>query len=381
MKMPRFLRLLPAVVIAGTAVLALKGVDIARASQGGADAAAYADQDSTALAPIDHDARPAKDYAADDTTLASAAEVDVLTRMTQRREELDARERALTMRENLLHASEGRVDQKIAALTTLQTQIQALLQQRDAKQDAQIASLVKTYSTMKARDAAGIFNTLDDEVLVPIAKSMKSDVLGPILAAMKPDVAQKLTVKLAALLKLPETPPEVCPVTAAAPAAGTSADATTPPAAVTPPVQTALANPPVTLTPPPAVIPPAPAPAASMPPPAATPPAHAPPATPPVQTAAAATPPKSPHHAPAHHNPPPKSANQAAATPPKPANTTPAIPPVATPPAAIPPAASAPAAPPSSTPAGTPPKPTNQAATTTPPAPAATTAAPAPSHT
>ena len=108
------------------------------------------------------------------------------------------------MRENILDAGEGRVDQKIAALKQLQTQIQALLAQRDAKQDKQIASLVKTYSAMKPKDAARIFDTLADDVLIPVAKDMKSDVLAPVLAAMNPDAAQKLTVKLAALLKLPE---------------------------------------------------------------------------------------------------------------------------------------------------------------------------------
>ncbi|MEJ0044229.1 MAG: hypothetical protein WDM81_19325 [Rhizomicrobium sp.] len=94
--------------------------------------------------------------------------------LTRRRAELDARERALNMRENVLNAGEGRVDQKIAALKDLQTQIQGLLAQRDARQDAQIAALVKTYSAMKPKDAARIFNVLSDDVLLPVAKGMKS---------------------------------------------------------------------------------------------------------------------------------------------------------------------------------------------------------------
>ncbi len=40
---------------------------------------------------------------------------------------------------------------------------------------------------------------------------MKSDVLAPVLAAMDSDAAKKLTEKLAALLKLPETPSGICP--------------------------------------------------------------------------------------------------------------------------------------------------------------------------
>ena len=39
----------------------------------------------------------------------------------------------------------------------------------------------------------------------PVAQGMKSDVLGQILAKMNPDAAQKLTVKLANKLALPQT--------------------------------------------------------------------------------------------------------------------------------------------------------------------------------
>ncbi|HEY0104663.1 MAG TPA: hypothetical protein VGB91_01170 [Rhizomicrobium sp.] len=148
MNLKRYVRLLPAVVVLGTALLAIKGVDIARAAQ--AAAAVDPDQpDNSGLAPADPGTRPAPDFAEDQTASSSAAEVDVMSSLARRRAELDGRERGLNMRENLLAAGEGRVDQKIAALKQLQGQMQALLAQRDAKQDAQIASLVKTYSTMK----------------------------------------------------------------------------------------------------------------------------------------------------------------------------------------------------------------------------------------
>jgi len=314
----RYLRLLPAVVIVGTGLLVLKGVDIARAAQS-ATTSDPDQADNSGLAPTAALARTGPDYADDETTLASPAEADVQSSLAHRRAELDARERALNMRENVLNAGEGRVDQKIAALKDLQSQIQTLLTQRDAQQDAQIASLVKTYSTMKSKDAARIFDSLSDDVLIPVAKGMKSDVLAPILAAMNPDAAQKLTIKLAALLKLPEaTPAAICP------APTTTADATPPATPGAPPLQTAA------LTPPPPVVTPAPPAAAPTPMPAPAP--HKP----------------APHHV---------------ATPAKPvtANATPPAKPAATPPA--------------TTPAATTPKPT--AAATTPPAPAPAAATPA----
>src|SRR6201999_1806400 len=97
-----------------------------------------------------------------------------------------------------------------------------LVAQRDDAQKAQIDSLVKAYSTMKAKDAARIFDNLPDSVLVPVAQKMKSDVLALVLANMNSESAKSLTVKLADRLTLPQTndvapapPPAAAPAAAA----------------------------------------------------------------------------------------------------------------------------------------------------------------------
>jgi flagellar motility protein MotE (MotC chaperone) len=192
----RHLRLIPAVLIAGTGLLVLKGFGLVH----GANA------ETKPAVQIASAAESApRDFAGDDGETASAAEVDVLTSLSKRRAELDARARDQAMRENVLAATEKRVDAKIAALKQLQAQMTTLLGQRDAAQEKQVASLVKTYSSMKPKDAARIFDGLSDDVLVPVAQAMKSDALAPVLAAMNPTSAQKLTVKLASRLTLPET--------------------------------------------------------------------------------------------------------------------------------------------------------------------------------
>jgi flagellar motility protein MotE (MotC chaperone) len=58
--------------------------------------------------------------------------------------------------------------------------------------------LVKTYETMKPKDAARIFDTLEMEVLIEVAQRMKEAKLAPVLAAMDPAKAQSVTVELAA---------------------------------------------------------------------------------------------------------------------------------------------------------------------------------------
>ncbi len=198
----RHIRLLPAVIAVSAVLLGLKGEGLVRAAWAQEQSSATTTADAAVLS---QDTAPLpKDVADTDSEGTSAAEVDVLTSLAKRRAALDARAADLKMRADVIAAAETRVDGKITTLKQLQDQITQLLAQRDAEQEKQITSLVKTYSTMRPTDAARIFNSLSDDVLIPVAQEMKSDALAPILAAMNPDAAQKLTVKLANRLALPE---------------------------------------------------------------------------------------------------------------------------------------------------------------------------------
>ena len=194
------IRLLPTVLLAGTVLLGLKGFGLVHEAR-----AQDKPQQVASAVPADDGIRQPKDIADDDSQVASAAEVDVLSSLAKRRAELDTRTHELDMRQNVLSATEKRVDDKIAALKQMQAQITALLGQRDAAQEKQVASLVKTYSAMKPKDAARIFNGLNEDVLIPVAQDMKSDALAPILANMNAEAAQKLTVRLASRLAVPQT--------------------------------------------------------------------------------------------------------------------------------------------------------------------------------
>ena len=209
----KHIRLLPAVIAVSAVLLGLKGEGLVRQAWAQEQAAPPTD-----VAALAQDTAPLPKDAADDGESSSSAEVDVLTALAKRRVALDSREADISARADLLAAAESRVDGKIASLKQLQDKIAELLGQRDVEQEKQLASLVKTYSAMKPKDAARIFDNLADEVLVPVAQAMKSDVLAPVLAAMTPDAAQKLTLKLASRLKLPElAAPALAFVAAAAP--------------------------------------------------------------------------------------------------------------------------------------------------------------------
>ena len=221
----RYLRLLPGVVLACGGLMVLNASGLIH------DAFALDAQPAQADAMTPAAKAVNQDFAGDDAQIGSASEVDVLTSLSKRRAALDAREAEVQSQSAILTATEARVDSKIAQLKALQTQIAALLVQRDAAQEKQVAALMKTYSAMKPKDAARIFDSLDESVLLPVAQELKSDTLAPILAAMDPAAAQKLTMKLADKLALPDMAPALAAAApapaapAAAPAAASAAPA------------------------------------------------------------------------------------------------------------------------------------------------------------
>jgi len=227
---PRYFRLLPCVVVLGAAVLAFKTTDLVHG--------AYAQTSERVAAALTRDPVPSnKDYAGtDDDQGTSASAVDVTNSLSKRRRELDAREAQLSTQANMIAAAEARVDAKINQLKQLQAQINTLVGQRDEAQKTQIANLTKAYSTMKAKDAARIFDNLPDSVLVPVAHELKSDVLAQILANMNAENAKSLTVKLADRLTLPQSmdkPADPAPATTPGPQAA-AAPAKTPAASEKP---------------------------------------------------------------------------------------------------------------------------------------------------
>jgi flagellar motility protein MotE (MotC chaperone) len=143
-------------------------------------------------------------------------EAEVLQNLGQRRVALDARERDLALREQLMGATEKRVSEHLAELRSLEAKLGAMLAERDAAEEAQLASLVKTYENMKAADAAKIFNKLDRQVMLSLAQRMKPAKISGIMAAMDAARAQDLTVMLALRLHLPK-PQVSSPAAASAP--------------------------------------------------------------------------------------------------------------------------------------------------------------------
>lgn len=135
---------------------------------------------------------------------ASVEERRLLERLRARREVLDMREASLDTREELLRAAEIRIDEKILALTAQE----AAIDQREAvlreQNDADLEGIISAYERMKPRDAARVFDILDDELLVSVANGMRSQSLAGVLAQMSADRARTLTTLLAERRSVPQ---------------------------------------------------------------------------------------------------------------------------------------------------------------------------------
>ena len=209
--------LLPFVMVAAVALFGLKLAEVwtgETAAIGVAIKPAVAQQQQPSAAkPAD----AAKPDAAKDAKLEEAdtkptppvtfgqTEVEMLQSLAARRVELEARMRELDLRENLLKAAEDRLEKKVAELKKIEATINGLLKKHDEEQETKLKRLIKVYETMKPKEAAPIFNSLDMPLLLDIAERMKEAKIAPIVALMEIDKAKELSTKLATRRKLPTT--------------------------------------------------------------------------------------------------------------------------------------------------------------------------------
>lgn len=135
----------------------------------------------------------------------SATSERLLEQLAARKEELDAREAELDTRESVIEVAELRLDASIKALQEEKQALALAADNRARAQSGEIGRLSDAYEKMKARDAARVFEVLDEDILIPVAAGMRTLSLAAVLAEMAPEKAKSLTIALAN--RDAETPP------------------------------------------------------------------------------------------------------------------------------------------------------------------------------
>lgn len=183
---PQKVRVAPVLLVALLALGALKAAGL-YVNVAGAAAQTPAQQSQPAAA----ERATASDRIADHLAERSAA--------------LDARAAELDTREKVLAAAEARIDTAAKALETEKQAIALANTGRARLRDDELSALSSAYERMKARDAARIFEILDDDILLPVASGMRTQALAGVLAEMSAERAKALTIALANRESAPAT--------------------------------------------------------------------------------------------------------------------------------------------------------------------------------
>lgn len=214
-KLLRGLRLLPVLVVASVLLLTVRiGELTTGVGLGGA---------TVALAESKEDSKEESDHAPDENAIEKSGdddhasdasstdvedefnlvtdftegELELLQKLSARRDALVVREGELESRTRLLDAAESRLEAQIVELQGLRKTIEGLVRKYDDQEQAEIESVVKIYETMKPKDAARILGELEMATLLGIMERMNTRKTAPILAAMPPKRARAVTTELA----------------------------------------------------------------------------------------------------------------------------------------------------------------------------------------
>lgn len=211
------LRLLPIVVFAGSALLVLKLLGFFLGDTYPIGAVRVADAQHSETANTGREALSDADVAlkssgvrkiqmAQATTgvkesgvpTNSVSELAVLNSLGNRRDVLNQREHDLELREQVLAAAEARLNKRFQELKALEAKIDSEAERREKQASEEILDLVKIYESMKAKNAARIFNRLDLEIMLKVVKQMQPRKMADVLSEMDPEMAEQLTIALAA---------------------------------------------------------------------------------------------------------------------------------------------------------------------------------------
>ncbi len=130
---------------------------------------------------------------------ARGSQARILERLGERHKELDERETSLDLREDLMIAAEVKLEERFADFQTKKAILEALEERRNAAKNEQLQNLVSAYERMKPREAARIFEVLEDDLLVSVATDMRTQALSGVLAEMTSERARELTRLMANL--------------------------------------------------------------------------------------------------------------------------------------------------------------------------------------
>ncbi|MDE2376730.1 flagellar protein FlbB [Bradyrhizobium sp.] len=127
----------------------------------------------------------------------SPSERAILERLQSRRQELEARQREIDIRESLLKATEKRIDSKVEEMKAAESRMSSSAAEQKQAEAQRLKGLVTMYESMKPKDAARVFDRLEMGVLIEIATQIAPRKMSDIMGLMQSEAAERLTVEMA----------------------------------------------------------------------------------------------------------------------------------------------------------------------------------------
>lgn len=150
--------------------------------------------------PLGHNQAIAEDKVKDKQAIA-LDDLKLFEELENKRRELAAREEELRKKEEELLILKKDIENKLAKLSQLQTELQGQLQKNveaaKQSQETRLKHLVGAYSAMKPDKAASLIQKLNDDVALQILSAMKSKDVGAILSFVETEKAARLSQRLA----------------------------------------------------------------------------------------------------------------------------------------------------------------------------------------
>ena len=148
------------------------------------------------LKTVLNNGRNSKDQAENPSNAITNSEILILQELAERREALDVRAKEIDKRAIQLKVAEKEIDKKLKQLKEYEQRLSKLIGQYTQKEQENVSALVKLYASMKPKDAARIFNTMDIDITVAILRGMKPSNSSAIVSQMDSEKAQAVTAEL-----------------------------------------------------------------------------------------------------------------------------------------------------------------------------------------
>lgn len=117
-------------------------------------------------------------------------DAEYMFKLAERKKQLDQRENDLNKLAEQIEKQKVEITEKLTKLEATRLQISKALEEKIKADDGKVETLVQMYTNMKPVQAAKIFETLDEDLVIEILGRMKKKSAADILNLIKPEKAQ-----------------------------------------------------------------------------------------------------------------------------------------------------------------------------------------------